>query len=357
MTPTHSAKQPAAQLRVLEFNTKLAHDWKAYTNHHPEATLFHELDWKRAVERAFGHRSWYLIACDDDRVVGVLPLFQINSVVAGRFLVSQPYATYGGVLADRPDVAAALLDSAKILVERIGARSLELRSIRAADPAVPVQSRHVSFRRELPDDPDAVLAAMPRKARAAARRAEARYGLDVSFDRRNARTVWSLYARSMRRLGSPNYPYRFFRELLAAHGDRCVVQLVSQAGRPAAGLLTLLHRDTVIPYFAGTDERKSIYGLSQYLYLRAMQWGVRNGYRDFDFGRSRIDNHGACDFKRHCGFEPTPLQYQTYVSPGREAPELSPGAPQWSLARSVWKRLPLPVTRPLGGWLARSIPG
>ncbi|MCZ6817627.1 MAG: FemAB family PEP-CTERM system-associated protein [Planctomycetota bacterium] len=347
----------AASIRVYEYNTGLTQDWQAYTKNHAEATLFHELPWKRAVERTFGHRSWYLLAGQDDRIVGVLPLFQINSVVAGRFLVSQPYATYGGVLADRPEVAAALLDEAKALVERIGARSLELRSIRAADPGVPVQSRHVSFQRALPDDPDAVLPAMPRKARAAARRAEERYGLDVSFDPGNLRTVWSLYARSMRRLGSPNYPYRFFRELLAALGDRCVVQLVHMAGRPAAGLLTFLHRDTVIPYFAGTDERKSIYGLNQYLYLRAMKWGVRNGYRKFDFGRSRIDNHGACDFKRHCGFEPLPLQYQTYVSPGREAPELSPDAPQWSLARSVWKRLPLPVTRPLGGWISRSIPG
>jgi len=123
------------------------------------------------------------------------------------------------------------------------------------------------------------------------------------------------------------------------------------------GLVSFLYRDTIMPYFVGVDERAAPPGLNNFLYMRSMQWGVENGYRVYDFGRTRVDNVGPFNFKRFFGFEPTPLEYQTWVAPGRTAPDLSPASPRWSAARRVWRTLPLTITRPLGGWLAKSIPG
>ncbi len=352
------ARQASSRsILVHEFRRTAGVAWHDYVTTHPDATLFHELSWKRAVERAFGHRPWYLYATRQQRIVGVLPIFQINSVVAGRLLISVPYATCGGVVADDPQVAAALLSRAKAIAARVEARSLELRSACAADSELPIDGRHVCFQKTLPAGAAAVSAAMPRKARAAARRAAERNSLTVEVGPELLPIVWRLYARSMRRLGSPNYPYRFFEALQGAMGRRCVCHLVRHASRPVAGLLMFLFRDTLMPYFAGLDERDAIYGLNQYMYLHAMKWGVARGFRRFDFGRSRSSNHGACAFKRHCGFEPRPLQYQTYVVPGHKAPDLMPDSPRWTAARLLWKRLPLPITRPLGSWIAGSIPG
>jgi FemAB-related protein (PEP-CTERM system-associated) len=324
---------------------------------HPQGTFFHGLTWKRAVERTFGHRSWYLLGEQGGRVVGVFPLFEINSLVGGRFMVSVPYATYGGLLTDGQEIADALFNKAKAIAGQVRAQSIELRSASAAISSVDVIHTHATYRKELPTSEEAVLLDLPRKARAAARRATERYDLTVDFDRSLLRTVWGLYARSMRRLGSVNYPYQFFEELARASGDQHVVQVVRHRGRPVAGLLTFLYRDTVLPYFSGLDERESIYGLNNYLYLESMRWGVRHGYRQYDFGRTRLDNAGCSDFKRFCGFEPEELQYQNYVMPGRRAPDLSPSSPRWAAARRVWRALPLPITKPVGGWLAKSIPG
>ena len=331
--------------------------YSAYVAAHPDAALFHERPWREAVVAAFGHRPHYLLARRGSRVVGVLPMFQINSVVAGRFLLSMPYSTYGGPLADDADATAALLAHARDLAGRIDAATLELRTVRAADPTQPVRSRHARFVRPLPTNVDAFENYLPRKARAAARKAAATAPLTIASGREHLDTAWRLYARSMRRLASPNYPRRFFRALADALGDRMIVQLVRAERRPVAALVSFIHRDTLMPYFIGLDERVELYGLSHYLYQESMRWGVSRGLRAYDFGRSRIDNTGPYNFKRFCGFEPTPLEYQTFVSPGRSAPDLSPGSARWALARDVWKRLPLLLTRPLGGWLARSIPG
>lgn len=284
-------------------------------------------------------------------------MFDVRSVVAARMLVSMPYATYGGIIADDASVADALYRAAIDVATRIGARTIDLRSAAAAMPDEPIIESHATFRRALPSTTEKVPAILPRKARAAARQADARFSLKTTFDPTDLEIAWRLYSRSMRRLASPNYPLGFFEALRSALGDRLLVQVVRCDGRPVGGLLTFLHRKTLMPYFLGLDERARIYGLSHFIYMKCMEWGVHHGYCEFDFGRSRRENKGASDFKRHCGFEPTILQYQRYVAPGAKAPDLSPGSAKWAVARRVWRGLPLAITRPLGGWLAKSIPG
>ncbi|MFQ5411684.1 MAG: FemAB family XrtA/PEP-CTERM system-associated protein [Phycisphaerae bacterium] len=352
-----SPTAPRGTLKIIPFDSGLSRDWEAYLQRHPDGTFFHGSAWKKAVERTFGHRFRGLIATRGSDVAGILPLFEVRSILAGRLLVSIPYATYGGILADDAAVSEALFDRATVLAGKIGARSIELRSIRAALPSLETQRTHATFFKPLPRAPDRVDATFPRKARAAARRADERHRLTVVFGDAYLPDVWRLYARSMRRLGSPNYPARFFEALARSDPGNHVVQLVRYQDRPVAGLLTFLHRDRVMPYFAGVDERADLYGLSHFLYRESMRWGVEKGYRIYDFGRTRLDNAGPFNFKRLCGFEPMMLEYQTAVMPGYAPPDLSPTSTRWKAARTVWQSLPLTITRPLGSWLARSIPG
>lgn len=331
--------------------------YTAYVRAHRDATVFHSLAWRRAVEQAFGHRAVYFLARRGREVIGILPLFEVESRLVGRLVVSVPYGVYGGVLASDLESADGLLAAGKRHAEQRRARSLEFRSMRAVDSTLPVMSGHATFRRDLPGSEPELETFLPRKARAAARKAVERHALTAEFGAAHLETVWHLYARSMRRLGSVNYPKRFFYALAAQFESDMVVQVVRHAGRPVAGLVSFVHRDEFMPYFVGFDDRVELYGVSQYLYLESMRWAVRNGCRVYDFGRSRVDNHGAYEFKRLCGFEPQPLGYQVYVPGGRSAPDLSAGSAKWRLARQAWRYLPLVVARPLGAWLSKSIPG
>ena len=354
---TQEFKQPCV-CSVVDFdNPEESMAYDAFVENHPDATLFHGVAWKRAVERAFGHQSFCIAARVGNRYRGVLPLFEINSVLAGRFMVSMPYATYGGPLSLDNETRDSLLSYAKELTAKRNCRSLELRTIHAADQTLPLVKSHATFIGELPENPDEMDDFLPRKARASARSAEQKSGLTNEFDPADIRHVWQLYSRSMRRLGSPNYPLRFFEELQTALGDNMLVQLVRHRRTPVAGLISFVHRDTLMPYFAGIDDRLPIYGLSHYLHREAMRWAARRHLKKYDFGRSRLDNAGAFNFKRLCGFIPQPLEYQTYVVPGSSAPDLAASSPKWSLARRCWQKLPLSIARPLGGRLARAIPG
>lgn len=341
-------------------------EWEDYVAAHPRATLFHTLIWRDAVEAAFDHESHYLVARRDGRAVGVFPLGRVASRLAGTILVSVPYGIYGGALTDDAEAAEALLRSVQQLAAQENAQWVDIRSSEPNHPELPTVDKYVTFRKPLPSHPEQVILDLPRKARAAARQAVDRHQLRVETDDRHLAAVWNLYSQSMRRLASPNYPMKFFEELIARMPGPSdgtdptpghTVQLVLQGDQPVAGLVSFFYRGTIMPYFVGCDERFERFHPNNLLYLAAMEEGVRRGCREFDFGRSRCDNTGSCGFKHNQGFEPTPLGYQYFVPAGGRAPDLYPTSPKVQLARLIWPRLPLSVTRPLGAWLSKSIPG
>jgi len=333
------------------------HEWDAYVHSHPDGTIFHTQAWRQAVESVFGHRPVYLSAYRGARLIGVLPMFFVESRFVGRVLISVPYAVGGGILADDAPTTQALFESARQAALCRACCGIDFRSERAVIDELPVADHHVGFKRALPDRVEDVLVSLPRKARAAARNARRKYGLSISYSDQFLPLVWKLYTNSMRRLASPNYPYPFFKQLVNLTPDAHWVSLVRHDGRPIAGLVTFLFRDTVLPYFVGLSDAARHCGAANFLYLATMERAVAKGYRYFDFGRSRKDNRGSYDFKRFQGFQPSPLGYQSYTVPGQRSPALSPSDARWSMARRIWPRLPLCVTRRLGARLARHFPG
>ena len=331
--------------------------WERYVKSHIDGTLFHTLAWRDAVVDAFPHVPNYLVATRGDRIVGLLPLFLINSRLVGRLLVSVPYGVGGGVLADDDAVATGLFERAKELAGSERCRMIDFRSERPVVPNLPINDRYVGFQRVLPDRIEDVMEWLPRKARAAARNARDKYSLTAAFGDEHLPTVWRLYTHTMRRVASIAYPFSFFRALIARTPNRHWVCVVRRDGRTIAGLVTFLFNNSVIPYFFGAVDEARRYDAGNFIYLTVMERAVAAGYRVFDFGRSRRDNAGSYDFKRFCGFEPRPLAYQYYVPPGCAPPKMSPSDGRYRVARRVWPRLPLAVTRLVGGWLSRHLPG
>ncbi len=332
-------------------------EWDCYIARHRDSTLFHTLAWRDAVGDAFRHSDHYFVALRGGRIVGVLPAFLVASRIAGRMLVSVPYGVGGGILADDREVAEALFGAARRTARETGCKTIDLRSERAAVEELPIVVRYVGFRRELPDRAEDVLSWLPRKARAAARNARDKYKLTAHFDDGDLKLVWRLYTRSMRRLASINYPYRFFESLVNRFRHRHWLTVVRRDGRPVAGLMSFLYRDRVMPYFIGTSDEARVCSAANFIYLAVMERAVAAGYRVFDFGRSRRENSGSFDFKRFQGFEPRPLEYQRYAASARRAVDLSPDNSVFGLARRVWPHLPLCITRVAGACLSGHIPG
>ena len=341
-------------LEIRQFTEGDAEAWEQYVLAHPSATVFHPLAWSRAVSAAYPHKALHLTAWSSRRLVGVLPLFFVKSVFVGRVLVSVPYATYGGILADNDNVAAELLAAAEQLSADHNAEYLELRHRDANALDLPLIDRYDTFRKELPATAAEVLPALPRKTRAAARKGAKANTIDIGHGLVDE--VYDLYAFTLRRLGSPNYSKKLFHELLRAYGDHCVCLVVRHEGKAVAGVISYVFRDEIVPYFSGSLPEGIRLNANNVMYLRLMEHAVERGLRWFDFNRTRRDNVGPHGFKRYHGFEPAPLHYQISLNKATELPNLTPSNRKFAVAGRMWRKMPLWFTRPVGSLLTKWIP-
>lgn len=327
--------------------------WDAFVAESPSATFFHLSGWKHVIEKSFGHKTYYIVARRSGQISGVLPLTLIRSRLFGTSLISNAFCVHGGPVA----VCATVRDLLAAEAHRVG-RDLKAGSVEFRSSGHPMKGWEVkpgiyaNFRRAISSDAEANLKAVPRKQRAMIRK-----GIGnrlVSHVDDNVDRLHHVYAQSVRNLGTPVFPKRYFRLLKEQFGSSCDVITVTNGNQPVSAVLNFYFRDEVLPYYGGgTPEARHLAG-NDFMYWEVMRRASERGFKVFDFGRSKVGT-GAYDFKHNWGFEPTPLAYE-YLPLGRgKMGEVNPLNPKYRLAIDLWKRLPLPVTKLIGPAIVRSI--
>jgi FemAB-related protein (PEP-CTERM system-associated) len=133
------------------------------------------------------------------------------------------------------------------------------------------------------------------------------------------------------------------------------VLMITHEGRDVAAVMSFYFRQEVIPYYGGsTSAARNLKGVNHFMYWELMRHSCAQGYRLFDFGRSKAGT-GPFSFKKNFGFEPQPLPYEYYLVTRDTMPDVNPLNPKYRLMINVWTRLPLPVANTVGPLLARSL--
>ena len=320
------------------------------------ATPFHRPAWSEAVERGCGHQAHYLIAQGwGGRIAGVLPLSEIRSALFGSALVSTGFGVGGGILAEDPRAAAVLAEAAWTLAEEVGCPRLELRGGDLPDGFQRCEGEYAGFVRDLPQDEESILKAIPRKQRAEVRRALG-LGMDIEIGRNEAAldAHFAVYSESVRNLGTPVFPRGLFKAVLEAFGADADIVTVRMAGRPVASVLSFYHEGTVYPYWGGGTRQARALRSNELLYFALMRHARERGCRRFDFGRSKVGT-GAFAYKKNWGFEPQPLVYGIRTASGAAPRSVNPLDPRYRLQIALWRRLPLVVANRLGPIIARGL--
>jgi FemAB-related protein (PEP-CTERM system-associated) len=327
--------------------------WDAFVTNHPDGTFFHKSGWQPVLEKSFGHATRYLYMEQDGAITGVLPLVHVKSLLFGSALISTAFCVYGGPLAVDAGVETALREAAVSEMERLRADRVEFRFRRPTGSTwLQAVGRYATFRRPIDPDPEKNLLAIPRKQRAVVRKS-CSSGLTAECDTKVER-LHRVYGESVRNLGSPVFPKRYFRALLDQFGDQAEILTVLDGGRPVASVLSFFFRDEVLPYYGGGIRSARASGANDFMYWQVMNRAAERGCRVFDFGRSKVGT-GAYDFKKNWGFAPEPLVYEFSLRAGDSLPDTSPTNPRLQRYIDAWKRLPLPVANFVGPRLIRGL--
>lgn len=330
--------------------------WDAFVRRCPEATFFHLSGWQPVIEQSFGIKTWFYYVEQDGQILGVLPLAQIKSRLFGHSLGAMPFCVYGGVAAI-DDQARALLDgAADKLARELGAGHLEYRGMERAHPgdaSWQTKELYVTFRKEISDDDEENLNAIPRKQRAMVRKG-IKLGLRGEVDS-NVERLFTAYSHSVHRLGTPVFPKKYFALLQKEFGDECEVRtIVTIDNRLVGSVLSFYWRGEVVPYYGGgMDLAREVAG-NDFMYWNLMQAAAARGCRLFDFGRSKLGT-GAYDFKKNWGFTAQPLPYEYKLYGADALPDNNPLNPKYQLFIKMWKKLPIPLANLIGPHIVRNL--
>lgn len=343
---------------MLETRDHPSAGWDDFVRARPQASVYLRSGWVLLARDVFGHEAYFIESRNAaGELTGVLPLVRQKSLLFGNSLTSVPFFNYGGALADSPDVSRVLMEHARELAQKSGCRYLEFRDAAQRSGEWRVRTDKATLILDLPPTFEALAKQLGSKLRSQVKRAERenpaarRGGLELLDD------FYAVFCRTMRDLGTPVYPRRFFAQILERFGDDCLLVVIDRGGQPAAGaFLVIANGRAEIPWAACREDAKPA-GFNMKLYWEVLRAVIERGCRQFDFGRSTIDS-GTYRFKQQWGAQALQLYWHRWER-GAATSELAAPASEGRLLRcatAIWKRLPLRVANTLGPLVSPSLP-
>lgn len=339
-------------VRVLEDSKENNELWSRFIDQHPGSSLDHCWEWRWVLTQAFGYRPYYLGAFDAEQLVGVLPLFHVSLGFGKSALVSIPFGNYGGVCADSPQAASALIGESARLIEQLD-----------CSYAAFYNRKPVEFEGLVPRDDKAryslslenaslegIFAGLASTVRKKIRYA-IKHGLTVQVSQ-DAGPLYEIHLRKFRQLGTPCFPKAYFDLILEHFGRRALIYYTCFEGKPIAFKFCVVHRDA-LTMIVGGDLEEYLHLQPNYLmFWRALEDAKAKGCSEIDLGRSSRDS-GPAKHKLFLGMNESPLGYQYLVSGKHKFSLRTTGSYKFQLASRLWQKVPLSATRWIGPKLVR----
>jgi len=328
--------------------------WDSYVLNHSDGKHSFLSTWKNIIENVYNHSGFYLYAEKNNQIVGVLPLFSISSLLFENHLVSMPFLTYGGILADSTDIEQQFLCEVENLLKKQDVKYIELRqqghlSSEGVNSRFILNTQKVSMRLELPSSSEELFNQFKAKLRSQIRRPQKEGMVFKLGGQELIDDFYKVFLVNMRDLGSPVHSKKLFKEIFGSFPDSVKCGVVYHNNKPvAAGIINLFNKFVEIPWASALREYNR-FSPNMMLYWELIKYVTDAGYKEFDFGRS-TEGESTFRFKQQWGSKPVQLNW--YSS---RQNSLTDADSKKKLFIQVWTKLPLTVSQKLGPLIRKGI--
>jgi len=288
-------------------------DWKRLVESVPDSTVFHTLGWYRAVTESFRYRPAYQLVYDSgsERPIAAVPGFLVPETTGVS--VVNPFCEYGFPLVRTgADEQAVLARIASETPTPLGARILkDAQWTGRSEYRTPAYGcmrtgYTVRVRTDGPEDPSERFDDdVPRGVRIARENG-------VTVETVDPEALYPRYLETMRRLGSPPFPERFFVALGEHLPDTATALLAKIDDEAVAGVLLFEWADTTMVWANASNSAHWDVKPNHLLYARSITRAVEQGRHVVDLGRTRSES-GVAGFKTKFGGTRSPLA--SFVAP------------------------------------------
>jgi hypothetical protein len=323
--------------------TETGEFWNRMVLDSMEATLFHGKPWMDLLEEVFNPR--FYVASWETRAGAAACLFARSRNPLFSSLIALPFSDSCAPLGTDLQHRDRLL--IEIARDRNFASAYEVRGATAPTPWLTVDcfvNPSIDLDRPVASIDRATSTDFRRQVR---RASEA--GIAVASDSSLSfmRRFYALQLETRRRHGLPPQPWNFFKAVHGTFAARGMLEIsiAHHKRRDLAAIVLLRHRDDV--YVKWNARQHPIPSGANHLVFCEVLNRLAGHARRMDLGRTDLRNKGLIRFKHEMGCAPKALPYSFYpVAPPSISVEVLTGYRK--TFSSLWRRLPLRVTRLLG---------
>lgn len=338
------------------------YDYKNYVEQHPNANIYHTIEWKRVLEDTYRYRPYYLLLRDNSSVKAVLPLFYIDTWLGGRRLVSLPFSHYVPILYDNNESLSFLVDYVVSLSKRLQCHFVQLRcgDISLAECFMPIQTH---YRSELSLAGRSIDDIWRRRnmnqVRQCVKRARRKDILVKEVtELKDYRHFYMLELKTRHFQGMPCYPQMLFDNIYyhLCLNRLCNLFLAYYEGYALAGLIILCYNKNAIYAYGGSLKDKEVLSKrpNEALFWHAIEFTKAQDINMFDFGSTPLSNKGLLQFKKKWGTETEDLFY-LYFSKDNRARGINREGTASKVASRALRLMPEKLFELVGSKLIRQV--
>ncbi len=334
--------------------------WDDFVLTQPCSSVFHSRAWLEALRRMYGYQPVvYTTSPQGGAIENGIVFCRVSSWLTGGRLVSVPFSDHCQALVEDEGDLHAILKSAEADVVRDRLRYLEMRGL----PGTPVAAElpHSTYpyyvhRLDLRPSLTTLFKSLHKSSTQRKILRADREGLTYKEGRSESllREFYQLLLLTRKRHGVPPQPQKWFSILADSFGDALKIRVAYHNGQPAAAILTLHHRDTLVYKYGCSDANFHRLGVMHLLLWKSIEEGNQDGMRTLDLGRSNLWNQGLNTFKDRWGTDRTTVTYTRYTTSGRDSYGPDGTWPQ-RIAKATCSRLPIWALRAVGECLYRHV--
>lgn len=347
--------------------------WDSYVRKSPHGLPLHLSGWRHVLHKTYGYETRYLLARDQEHIVGIMPLFLVPSFLTGKRAMTMP----GGICADDEAITTRLIEQAVETGTEGGIERTLIQDSRQEPPdqfdsfgklngSKPktinrhTESSHVYWIIDLDQSEEALWKRLDGNIRRQVRKAR-KNGLSVEIDRSGdlLDPFYDIFSRFTHQAGTPVFSRAFLKNTINIFPNGFNIAVVWHGEQPIAGYFQLEMNKTVYGMWgAALPETQNL--RPAYLALwEIMREANHSGFSYLDMGRSPAGSN-ASKFKGQWGGISHPV-YQTIINANQQKPAQSvtnqvQSNDQFQLFMRIWPKLPLSFTRRLGPKLRWHIP-
>ena len=319
-------------------------EWDSLVASHPDVSFFHSAAWAEVLSKTYAHEPIYLRCLQGDKLVGLVPIMEVNSPFTGRRGVCLPFTDFCNPLLFDEGVSTSTTEALFAVARDRKWKHLEVRGRTTAQVLSQAGKAFYGHTLDLRRETSDLFARFKSSARRALRKAN-RSGLIVEITRAPAAMMefYRLHVQTRKRHGLPPQSRSFFLNIQDAVINRNLgFVILARVGKHAvAGAVFFQFAGKAVYKFAGSDAKFQNLRANNLVIWEAMRYLAENGIEELDLGRTALNHFGLRRFKLSCGSAEKTIEYFKYdtaLRPRTTCPEMI-----LEFHRAVFGRLPLAI--------------